>query len=246
MGFFGWCLLLFCGLIVVSAIVGGIMLALHQSPYSPTLVSSPTGSSNMHPSSLSTSPASNETSQPTGEGAFYAAQELIEKQLKAPSTAKFSKPNWDTKTGWEMLTTNRWKVGGFIDAQNAFSAMIRSDWLAIVDWTGTNYYLSYWRLGDQEAGVIPTSREDVQAFIAIYGTPDKEDTTAYDTPRPPMVSRFLIYESEHVRVLCIPDAKVGEPPPYKGWILIGFEDTRDDHVIKRPEVDERLKKRKKQ
>ena len=89
--------------------------------------------------------------------------------------------------------------------------------------------------------VVPNDKVD--EFISEYGKPDKEDTTAYDNPRPPMVSRFLIYEPEHVRVLCLADAKIGAPPPYSKWMLVGFEDTQDDHVIHLPEVQERLKGR---
>jgi hypothetical protein len=86
-------------------------------------------------------------------------------------------------------------------------------------------------------------KDKLEEFISKYGKPDKEDTTAYDNPRPPMVSRFLIYEPEHVRVLCLADTKIGAPPPYSKWMLIGFEDTQDDHVIHLSEVQERLKGR---
>jgi hypothetical protein len=156
-GLFGGCLLVFCVLIVLGAIVGGIMSAVYHTPPLPTSAPSPSTNSNKQPLSVSALPGSSATPSPS-----------------------------------------------------------------------------------------PSSMEDVQVFIATYGTPDKEDTTAYDNPRPPMVSRILEYEPEHVRVLCIPDAKVDDSPPYKGWLLVGFIDTRDRHVLKRPEVDERLRGRKKQ
>jgi hypothetical protein len=235
-------------LVTLAAIVVGVVQTVNNATnQAPPSTASRQSSKELVPTANAS--VSKEAYVPSGKEAFYAAQDFIEKQLKAPSTAKFSKLNWDEKTGWKAVTTNRWKVGGFVDAQNAFGAMLRSDWLAVVDWTGTNYYLSYWRLGDQESGTMPAlgsgTEGSVDAFLVKYGKPDSEDTTAYDTPRPPMVTRFLIYEPEHVRVVCIPDAKVGEPPPYSRWILVGFQDPGDNHVLTVDEVEQRLAGRKK-
>jgi hypothetical protein len=140
---------------LVSLVVGIVETTNNTASPPPTTSSLKTSKAPVSPPSLSS--VRKETHLPTGNEAFYAAQDFIEKQLKAPSTARFSKLNWDEKTGWEVLATNRWKAGGFVDAQNAFGAMIRSDWLAVIDWTGSNYYLTYWRLGDQEAGAFPNA-----------------------------------------------------------------------------------------
>lgn len=86
--------------------------------------------------------------------------------------------------------------------------------------------------------------DDIDVFIDKYGSPDREDSTANDIPRPPIVTRVLIYDTESIRAAYVPDAKVGDGPPYKRWKLIGFQDTRDDHVLKPSEVDQRLKNRK--
>jgi len=87
--------------------------------------------------------------------------------------------------------------------------------------------------------------DEVDLFINKYGPPDRQDSTANDIPRPPIVTRVLIYDAEHVRATYAPDGNFGGGPPYKGWKLIGFQDTRDDHVLKPSEVDQRLKNRKK-
>ncbi len=91
----------------------------------------------------------------------------------------------------------------------------------------------------------PRPTDDAELFISQHGPPDKQDSTDYDVPRPPIPSRFLVYEAEHVRVLYIPDAKVGEPPPYK-WKLVGFQDDRDNRVLQPAEAVERLKGRRRQ
>jgi hypothetical protein len=89
-------------------------------------------------------------------------------------------------------------------------------------------------------------RDDVELFIAKYGPPDREDSTQHDSPRPPIVTRFLIYDAERVRAVYVPDAKVGTPPPYRRWKLMGFQDSQDNSVIRVADVDERLKNRKRQ
>lgn len=59
-------------------------------------------------------------------GAMTTAQEIIKRELKSPSTADFP---WSID---EYVITNlggnRWTVSGYVDAQNGFGAMIRSDW----------------------------------------------------------------------------------------------------------------------
>ncbi len=88
--------------------------------------------------------------------------------------------------------------------------------------------------------------DDLELFISKYGPPDSQDSTEHDRPRPPIVTRFLIYDAEHVRAVYVPDAKVGTRPPYRRWKLMGFQDSRDNSVLRASEVDERLNNRKTQ
>lgn len=57
--------------------------------------------------------------------AKICAEKAVKDKLKAPSTAKFCKYT-------EMVATNiggnRWRVSGYVDAQNSFGAVIRSNW----------------------------------------------------------------------------------------------------------------------
>lgn len=59
------------------------------------------------------------------------AQIIVKDNLKAPSTAKFC------NTAREMTAKNmggsKWKVTGWVDAENSFGAMIRSDFEVVLE-----------------------------------------------------------------------------------------------------------------
>jgi hypothetical protein len=60
-------------------------------------------------------------------------------------------------------------------------------------------------------------------LIARCGHPSLDDSTAYDTPRPPIVSRIIEYKAKKLRFLFIQQGAVGDPPPYQ-WKLMGVVD----------------------
>lgn len=68
-------------------------------------------------------------------------QLLVEKRLKAPSTAKHP---WGT-SDYEItnLGTNRYTVSSYVDSQNGFGAMIRTNYTATIKKSGDS-----WRLED--------------------------------------------------------------------------------------------------
>lgn len=71
--------------------------------------------------------------RPNGERVDkYLAQVLCENKIKdmlvSPTSAKFGRPEW-------VKTANRWKVTSTLDSQNSFGAMIRSEWVCILDGT---------------------------------------------------------------------------------------------------------------
>lgn len=82
-------------------------------------------------------------------------------------------------------------------------------------------------------------------IIAKYGKPDRIQSTEYDKPRPPFVTRMLEYNKEHVRFTFLPTAPIGSPPPYKSWYLLGTQDPRDNSVISAEEATRRMQSRKK-
>ena len=81
---------------------------------------------------------------------------------------------------------------------------------------------------------------DPNAVVAKYGKPDRIQSTEYDKPRPPQVTRMLEYRKESVRFMLVADAPIGSPPPYKTWKLMGLQDMRYNSVISQAEADKRL------
>jgi hypothetical protein len=62
---------------------------------------------------------------------------------------------------------------------------------------------------------------DADQLVMNCGTPFKDDSTAYDSPRPPIVTRFIDYKVKgvHLRFVYVPgNGHVGDPPPYD-WKL---------------------------
>mgnify|MGYP006913565851 CR=1 FL=1 len=106
-----------------------------KSPTTPTTQTS--GHSSKHTSSSSSSSSSGSssttnTARHSDEDAFYCATLIVEDYLKAPSTAKFCKQSDATVT---HLGNGEYMVTGWVDAENSYGAMIRSDF--VVTYTAT-------------------------------------------------------------------------------------------------------------
>ena len=93
------------------------------------------------------------------------------------------------------------------------------------------------------AGEFPTVQPN--AIVAKYGKPDRVSSTEYEKPRPPIVTKYLVYKKEQVRFVFFPDAPLGAPPPYTSWKLLGMQDPRDNSVLSAEEVARRLRGREK-
>lgn len=89
----------------------------------------------------------------------------------------------------------------------------------------------------------PKPHDDLSLFISKYGPPDSEISSEDEVPRPPFVSRQLIYERENLRVVYLADAPMGSPPPYEKWKLMGFQNHKTDEVIEPAEAVRLLKGR---
>lgn len=57
--------------------------------------------------------------------ALTAAQNLVREKEKSPSTAKFP---WSTSAYTVKTNGSKWKVSGYVDAQNGFGATVRQYW----------------------------------------------------------------------------------------------------------------------
>src|SRR4051812_14741037 len=84
--------------------------------------------------------------------------------------------------------------------------------------------------------------DDASEIIKRLGRPDKDDSTEYDQPRPPVVTRWLDYRRQNVRVLLVPTNRVGDPPPYT-WKLLGFADLAKQQKLSPEEVARRFGER---
>jgi hypothetical protein len=89
----------------------------------------------------------------------------------------------------------------------------------------------------------PTAHDDLSLFVQKFGQPDLIDSTEYDNPRPPMVTKWLVYKKARVRASYAADS-LNSPPPYDKWTLIGFQDSITKKIIEPAEVVRRMKSRK--
>ena len=131
---------IFAMCLVVLCIIGVMATSANQpvpakSPTTPTTQTS--GHSSKHTSSSSSSSSSGSsstinTARHSDEDAFYCATLIVEDYLKAPSTAKFCKQSDATVT---HLGNGEYMVTGWVDAENSYGAMIRSDF--VVTYTAT-------------------------------------------------------------------------------------------------------------
>lgn len=131
---------IFAMCLVVLCIIGVMVTSANQpvpakSPTTPTTQTSG-HSSKYTPSSSSSSSSDSSstinTARHSDEDAFYCATLIVEDYLKAPSTAKFCKLSDATVT---HLGNGEYMVTGWVDAENSYGAMIRSDF--VVTYTAT-------------------------------------------------------------------------------------------------------------
>lgn len=91
----------------------------------------------------------------------------------------------------------------------------------------------------------PAPHDDLSLFISKFGDPDRIESSENEVPRPPIVTKRLIYAKENVRAVYVVDGNVGAPPPYDKWKLLGFQDSRTNAVLQPAEAVARLEKRRK-
>lgn len=86
------------------------------------------------------------TATATRSDACFMSQKLVRQNLKAPSTAEF--PMWTEENCKVTQKAGTWIVTSYVDSQNGFGAMIRSDYVAQMTynpstetWTLTNLFI---------------------------------------------------------------------------------------------------------
>lgn len=65
-------------------------------------------------------------SSPDRSDACFMSQKFVRQNLKAPSSAEF--PLWSEANCKATRSGDTWKVRSYVDSQNSFGAMIRSDY----------------------------------------------------------------------------------------------------------------------
>lgn len=76
-----------------------------------------------------------EPNEPDNVDHVLNAQNFVKKNLKAPSTAKFP----PTTTARVYPTgTDSYRVHSYVDSQNGFGAMLRSDWVVEFRYVGSD------------------------------------------------------------------------------------------------------------
>ncbi|WP_394003554.1 zinc ribbon domain-containing protein [Luteimonas sp. WGS1318] len=91
-----------------------------------------------------------------------------------------------------------------------------------------------------QTAATQSPHDDLSLFISKYGPPDQVKSSENESPRPPIVTKQLIYQTENVRAVYVPDAPVGAPPPYEKWKLLGFQDNRTNAVMEPADVASKL------
>jgi hypothetical protein len=87
-----------------------------------------------------------------------------------------------------------------------------------------------------------TGPDDLSAFVLQFGKPDVDDSTAFDRPPPPMVTRWFVYRKEHVRVTFVPDGPA-DAGLARRWDLVAIQDDRTKRAISDAEAASRLRLR---
>lgn len=73
-----------------------------------------------------------------------------------------------------------------------------------------------------------------QTSLSCAPTPDEDDSTLYDTPRPPMPSRILRWRTLHTQAAFLYSHRTG------GWQFVAFQDGDSKYPISVDEARKRL------
>jgi hypothetical protein len=82
---------------------------------------------------------------------------------------------------------------------------------------------------------------DIDEFVDRYGPPTFEEQSSQDRLHPPMFTKWLDYEPEHLRVAFV--AATGEQTSVTRWILVSFVDSTRTQPISPNDAGLRLRPR---
>ena len=84
------------------------------------------------------------------------------------------------------------------------------------------------------------SEDQLMEALRKYGPADEDESSEYEVPRPPLVTRRLTYRQARVRIVFLAKGPIGSPPPYAGWTLMSFQDPKTNAVIEPVVANARL------
>lgn len=90
-----------------------------------------------------------------------------------------------------------------------------------------------------QTAVTQQPKDDAELLLSRCGKPDVDDSTAYDKPRPPIVTRWMEYRKARVKALFIADSALGAAPPYR-WKFVGASDPRTQNPLEPKDAVKRL------
>jgi hypothetical protein len=88
---------------------------------------------------------------------------------------------------------------------------------------------------------LPPAR--FEQFLARYGPPSFEEQSPHGMLQPPLFTKWLDYEPEHLRVAFVA-AEPGESGAVRRWVLISFIDATRTQPISAEEAARRLMSRR--
>jgi hypothetical protein len=107
-----------------------------------------------------------------------------------------------------------------------------------VDWTWGSGSSSP-RAGPLEDSLPPALFDQ---FLAVYGPPTSEEQSPLGVLHPPLFTKWLDYEPEHLRVVFVA-AESTEVDSGKRWVLISFIDATYTEPVSAKEAARRLRSR---
>ena len=99
------------------------------------------------------------------------------------------------------------------------------------------------RSGSDLISIVNSEDDHYRLIIETYPNPERNESTENDVPRPLIITRFIEYKPEGVKLALIPKAKLGDLPPFEKWKLFGAIDTRTETKLTYPEAVDRLRQR---
>ena len=90
----------------------------------------------------------------------------------------------------------------------------------------------------------PLPPAQFEQFLDAYGPPTQEEQSPSGSSRPPLFTKWLDYEPEHLRIAFIA-AESPETSSGKKWVLMSFIDTVKTEPISQEEAARRLRARHK-